>query len=79
MFLHYIAIAGLALSALGWALQYRHFARGKSDVAREFVGLNIIGFIMWAMDAAQTGMYDIALMYGVLLFVSMAVFFKTKD
>ena len=79
MFLHVIAMAGLALTALGWALQYRHQAKNENNISREFVGLSLIGIIMWVMDAIQTGLYELAALYVLILAISMMVFFKTDD
>jgi len=77
MFQHVVAMGGLALTILGWALQYRHQLKHDKKIAREFVGLNAIGTMMWVLDAVQTGMYEMALMYVFVLAVSMLVFFKT--
>ena len=79
MFQHVIAMAGLALMVLGWALQYRQQLKGKMGLAREFVGLCVIGFILCVMDSIQTGAYEMAFVYAVLLAMSLLVFFKTED
>ena len=79
MLLHYVAIAGLALFTLGWAVQYRQMRAGHDSLAREFAGLSAIGMVLLTMDSIQNGMYDLALMYAAVLVVAMAVFFNTKD
>ncbi len=79
MFLHYIAIAGLALFILGWAVQYRYMRAGQDGLSREFAGLSAIGMILLVVDSIQNGLYDLALMYAATWVVSMAVFFSTKD
>ena len=77
MELHYISIAGLALIAIAWLLQYQKMSKSKAELAREFAIFQALGIAILVIDGLLSGMYDLAAMNlitcgGALLVLSKA-------
>ena len=77
MELHYLSIAGLAIIAVSWLLQYKKMSKGKMEVTREFALLQVAGIALLIIDALSGGLYDFAAMNlitcgGALLVLSKA-------
>ena len=77
MELHYMSIAGLALIAIAWWLQYQKMSKGKTELTREFALLQAAGIAILIIDGFLSGLYDLAAMNmitcgGALLVLSKA-------
>ncbi len=77
MELHYLSLAGLALIAVAWLLQYQKMSKGKTEVTRQFAILQAAGIALLVIDGFMSGLYDLAAMNiitcgGALLVLSKA-------
>ena len=76
--LHYVSIAGLALIAIAWYLQYQKMSKGKADVTRAFAALYAAGVALLVIDGLLGGLYDLAAMNLVTCGVALLVLSKAK-
>ena len=76
---HYVAVAGLALTVLAWALQYQRMRDGEYTLSRQFAGMVAMGLVMLIVDSIQNGFYDTGLTYALVLAVAMLTFWQTKE
>ena len=77
MELHYVSIAGLALIAISWYLQYQKMSKGKMEITREFAMFQVAGISLLIIDGFLGVLYDLAAMNlitcgGALLVLSKA-------
>ena len=78
MELHYVSIAGLALIAVSWLLQYQRMSKGKTEVTREFALLQAAGIAFLIFDAFSGGLYDFAAMNMITCGGALLVLSKAK-
>jgi len=78
MEIHYISIAGLALIAASWLLQYKKMSKGKMEVTREFALLQAAGIVLLIIDGLLGGLYDLAAMNLVTCGGALLVLSKAK-
>ena len=77
MEIHYISIAGLALVAIAWWMQYSQMSKGRLEVSRAFAIFQAAGILLLIIDGLMGGIYDLAAMNmvtcgGALLVLSKA-------
>jgi len=78
MELHYVSVAGLALIAISWLLQYKRMLKGKSEITREFAVLQAAGISLLIIDGLSSGLYDLAAMNMVTCGGALLVLSKAK-
>ncbi len=78
MALHYVSIAGLALIAISWYLQYKGMSNGKAEIARGFAMLQAAGIALLVVDGLLGGAYDLAAMNMVTCGGALLVLSKAK-
>ena len=78
MELHYASIAGLALIAISWLLQYQKMSKGKTEVTREFALLQAAGIAILVIDGFLSGLYDLAAMNMITCGGALLVLSKAK-
>ncbi|MFA6328647.1 MAG: hypothetical protein WCY41_04335 [Candidatus Micrarchaeia archaeon] len=75
---HYVSVAGLALIAAAWWLQYRKMSQGRLEVTREFAIFQAAGVALLVMDGFLGGAYDLAAMNLVTCGGALLVLSKAK-
>lgn len=78
MELHYVSIAGLALIAIAWLLQYKRMLKGKPELARGFAVLQAAGIALLIIDGMLSGLYDLVAMNMVTCGGALLVLSKAK-
>lgn len=78
MGLHYVSLAGLALIAVAWLLQYRKMSKGKMEITRQFAALQAAGIALLVIDGYMSGLYDLAAMNVITCGGALLVFSKAK-
>ena len=79
MALHYMSIAGLALVAISWWLQYQKMSKGKTELTREFALLQAAGIAILIIVGFLSGLYDLAAMNMITCGGALLVFSKARE
>jgi len=76
--LHYVSIAGLALIAVAWCLQYQKMSKGNLEITRAFAALYAAGVVLLIIDGLLGGLYDLAAMNMITCGGALLVLSKAK-
>ena len=60
--MHFVSVAGLALIAVAWYLQYRKMSKGEMALCRAFALFQAAGIAILIIDGLLGGLYDLAAM-----------------
>ena len=78
MELHYVGIAGLALIAVAWCLQYQKMSKGNLEITRAFAIFQAAGIALLIIDGFLGGLYDLAAMNLITCGLALLVLSKAK-